>query len=99
MRQFARDLLRAAILADSTARSLIAQLIAHLLTLEVDQAELAQDIAETIFKSFGRQLRSLGMEVVHDLLAHPLPPVQELGGNILLNHDLKANDLPTVRHA
>ncbi|HXG66470.1 MAG TPA: hypothetical protein VNO70_15330, partial [Blastocatellia bacterium] len=93
-REFARVLLRSSAIPDEVAKPLIARLIAQLLAMTEGQREEAQDIAETIFKSFGPQLRSLGLNVVLDLLAHPLLAVQELGGNILLNHDTKASELP-----
>jgi hypothetical protein len=93
-RAFAQKLLQAAALPDAVAKMLIARLIAHLLTLDTTQTDLAADMADTIFKSFGWQLRDLGLEVIKDLVAHPLPELQELGGNILLNHNLGANDLP-----
>lgn len=93
-RAFAQKLLRSAALSEAEARLLIGRLIAHLLTLEAAQTDLAADLADTIFQSFGWQLHSLGLEVIQDLLAHPLQAAQELGGNILLHHNLGANDLP-----
>jgi hypothetical protein len=93
-REFARKLLGSAIIPETVAKPLIAQLIAYLLTCDESQADLVADIAATVFKIFGPQLRAIGMEVVFDLLAHPLLAVQELGGHILLNHDTRADDLP-----
>jgi hypothetical protein len=58
------------------------------------QAEEARDVAETLLKSFGQQLRHLGFGIVLDLLAHPLVEVQELGGNILLLHEVRPSELP-----
>ena len=43
---------------------------------------------------FGQQLRTLGLGVVLDLLTHPLAEVQELGGNILLVHEVRPSELP-----
>ncbi|MDM8532755.1 HEAT repeat domain-containing protein [Anaerolineales bacterium HSG25] len=93
-RQFARTMLRSAIISDSVAQSLIARFVAYLIGLDSTQTEAAQDIAQTIQDSFSRQLRRIGLEIVFDLLAHPILAVQELGANILLNHDTRANDLP-----
>ncbi|HSE97009.1 MAG TPA: hypothetical protein VLD57_01990, partial [Blastocatellia bacterium] len=52
------------------------------------------DVADTVLKSFTVRLRSLGMNVIRDLLLHPLMEVQELGANILLGHDTRADRLP-----
>lgn len=94
-RTFARQLLSAAILSDVTARSLIGQIIALMLTLQPDQAEQAKQGAETLLLSFSLQLRSLGLEVILDLLRHPLPELQTLGAQILVNHEINVMDLPS----
>ncbi len=94
VREFARNLLRSSTFSDATARTLIARLIAHLVSLGETQSDEARDIADTILKSFGAQLRSIGIGIVLDLLSHPLLEVQELGGNILLIHDTKPEALP-----
>ncbi|WP_103669708.1 hypothetical protein [Pseudanabaena sp. BC1403] len=94
-RTFARQLLGAAILSDVTARSLIGQIIALMLTLQPDQAEQAKQGAETLLLSFSMQLRSLGLEIILDLLRHPLPELQTLGAQILVNHEINVMDLPS----
>ncbi|MEW6732975.1 MAG: WGR domain-containing protein [Acidobacteriota bacterium] len=93
-RDFARNLLRSVTLSEAITRTLIARLVAHLLTVKPGQAELAKDISETVLKCFGPQLRTIGLNVVYDLLNHNMLEVQELAGNILLNHDIRAADLP-----
>ncbi len=93
-RAFARRLLSSAILNDATAKLLIGQIIAILLALQPTQTEIAPEISETLLLSFTPQLRSLGFDVILDLLQHPMPVIQELGARILLNHDIKAADLP-----
>jgi predicted DNA-binding WGR domain protein len=93
-RRFARRLLGSSILSDTTARVLIGRIIVALLALEPSQAELAKEIAETLLGSFTPQLRNLGFGVILDLLAHPMPEIQELGARILLNHEMRAADLP-----
>ncbi|ELS32438.1 MULTISPECIES: WGR domain-containing protein [Pseudanabaena] len=94
-RNFARQLLGAAILSDVTVRSLIGQIIALMLTLQPDQAEQAKQGAETLLLSFSLQLRSLGLEIILDLLRHPLPELQTLGAQILVNHEINVMDLPS----
>jgi hypothetical protein len=39
-------------------------------------------------------LRSIGLEIVLDLLRHPLPPLQTFGAQILLNHQTQPIDFP-----
>jgi predicted DNA-binding WGR domain protein len=93
-RAFARNLLLSYAFSDANASALATKLIRELLRLDTSKTEVALDVTETILKSFLPQLRSLEMEVISVLLAHPLFEVQELGGNILLHHDTKASDLP-----
>jgi predicted DNA-binding WGR domain protein len=93
-RAFARHLLCSSTFTDANAKSLAVKLIAQLCTLESSQGEEARDVCDTILKSFAPQLHSLDLQVILELLAHPLLEVQELGGQLLLNHNIKANDLP-----
>jgi hypothetical protein len=93
-RAFARRLLNSSAIPEDAARTLVVRLIAHLTGMTAERAEEARDTAETLLKGFGRQLRSLGFGVVLDLLSHPLAEVQELGGNILLLHEVRPAELP-----
>ncbi len=94
VRAFARNLLRSSTFSDATARTLIARLIAHLVSFGETQADEARDIADIVLNSFGAQLRSIGIEIILDLLSHPMLEVQELGGDILLIHETKPENLP-----
>jgi predicted DNA-binding WGR domain protein len=93
-REFARNLLLSAALSETAARAVINGIIARLTALAPEEAALTKDIGETLLKCFGPQLRTIEMRVVLNLLAHPLFEVQELGGQILLNHTTQARDLP-----
>ena len=93
-RAFARRLLSSSILSESTARVLIARIIAALLAFDETQTEMAQEVSETLLLSFTPQLRTLGFNVILDLLDHPLPEIQVLGARILLNHQTPATELP-----
>jgi hypothetical protein len=55
---------------------------------------IAADLSNAIFESFANDLRSLNLTVVNDLLAHPRVEAQILGGNILVNHEIGAENLP-----
>ncbi|MBD1881816.1 HEAT repeat domain-containing protein [Coleofasciculus sp. FACHB-T130] len=93
-RAFARRLLSSSILTDTTARVLIGRIIAAVLVLEPTQTDSSREISETLMLCFAPQLRNLGFGVILDLLNHPMPEIQELGARILLNHDIRAVDLP-----
>jgi predicted DNA-binding WGR domain protein len=93
-REFARNLLRSSVFTDANAKALAAKLIAQLCTLDASQTQEARDVADTILKCFAPQLRALDMQVISELLAHPMLEVQELGGQLLLHHQMKASDLP-----
>lgn len=93
-RTFATNLLRVTTYTESEAQVLIARLVANLILFDETKREQAKDISDAILKSFGQQLRRLGMSVIMDLLSHPVVEVQELGGNILLIHETPAEKLP-----
>ncbi|MBD2741491.1 HEAT repeat domain-containing protein [Coleofasciculus sp. FACHB-1120] len=93
-RSFARRLLSSSILTDTTARVLIGRIIAAVLVLEPTQTDMSREISETLLLCFAPQLCNLGLGVILDLLNHPMPEIQELGARILLNHDIRAVDLP-----
>jgi predicted DNA-binding WGR domain protein len=97
-RALARQLLIHALLTDEGTRSLIGQILSRLLVLMPEQGaiatEIANDATETLFLCFSTPLRIIGLEIVLDLLRHPLPEVQVLGARILLNHETPAANLP-----
>lgn len=94
-RAFARDLVVSSALPAEQAKALIAQLIAALLAMRGEQnTDVIRDVAEIMLKAFGTQLRVIGLQIVLDLLRHPLLAAQELGGNILLHHETPADALP-----
>jgi predicted DNA-binding WGR domain protein len=95
-RAYARVLLQGVVLPTSAAEALIARAIAGLLALPdtPEAAAIAADVGETLMRAFSRPLRSIGLNVVVDLVAHPLLGAQQLAGDILLNHDTRPEDLP-----
>jgi predicted DNA-binding WGR domain protein len=93
-REFARQWLSSSAFSETAARELAAKLMAQLMTLEQSQADLAGDVARIIEKSFAEHLRSCSLNLILELLAHPLLAAQELGGNLLLQHNTQAKDLP-----
>lgn len=82
-RAYARQLLLSAQLPGPAARALVGRIIAHLLTLRAGPADEARDIAGLLLQCFAAILASIGIEVILDLLSHPLLPVQEVGLRLL----------------
>ncbi|MGL5875790.1 MAG: WGR domain-containing protein [Xenococcaceae cyanobacterium] len=92
-RAFAKRFLSSSILNENATRVLIGQIIAHLLAFSPEQEQIARETGEILLE-FTPQLRSLGFNVILDLLNYPLPEVKEIGARILLNHQTPATDLP-----
>lgn len=93
-RAFAANLLQATNYTGAEVQTLTGRLLSELLAMDESDGEKAADLGQIVFKTFGKALRSLNLSVVQDLLTHKLSGVQELGGNILLNHEISAENLP-----
>ncbi|MES2731464.1 MAG: hypothetical protein V4714_06935 [Bacteroidota bacterium] len=78
------------------SRAIIMQVIATLLALPNDEtmAAATNAAARTLLEYLSEPLRTIGFEVIQDLLQHPLSGVQLLGAGILLRHQIPAEDLP-----
>lgn len=95
-RVFAMRLLQQTNYSKREAQPLIARLISELISLDETGREIAADLGNALFTAFGKELRTLNLAVVNDLLSHRLVEVQILGGNILVNHETKAENLPNA---
>ncbi len=93
-RKYAANLLHSSVYSETEAQTLIGKILAQMLVFDDADSEKAADLGETVFKTFSENLRRLNLSVVQDLLSHKLIAVQELGGNILLNHETPAENLP-----
>ncbi len=100
-RQFAKGFLRNANINDSNAQIIIGKIIVELLSLPLlnkdelgEISQLIKEVSETLLITFTKQLRSLNLNVINDLLTHEIVEIQELGARILLNHQIPAKDLP-----
>ncbi|WP_295615105.1 WGR domain-containing protein [Chamaesiphon sp. GL140_3_metabinner_50] len=91
---FMRQLLGTANIPNATAQLIIGRIIAQLLTLDATQVNSIEYAVETLITCFPIQLRSIGLEIVLDLLRHPIPALQVCGAQILLNHQIDVIDLP-----
>lgn len=93
-REFSAKLLQSTNYSSNDAQNLIGLLISELISFDEQKREIAKDLGEAIFKSFGKELRTINLEVVNDLLRHPLVETQIFGGDILLNHETPSESLP-----
>jgi len=94
-RAYAANLVRGSVLSEQTARTLVGRLVAALLQLKTkEDGPIASDVARVVLAAVGPSSRVVGLDVVRDLLAHPVPEVQELGGELLLRRDLRTEPVP-----
>jgi predicted DNA-binding WGR domain protein len=93
-REFGARILQTTYYSESEAKNLIALLVSEMLSFDETRSEIAAGLGDAIFRSFGKELRTLNLSVVNDLLSHRLVETQVLGGNILLNHETSAENLP-----
>ncbi len=95
-RAYARTLLASVTLGHGAALDIIARAIAVMLGFAEDAAseQRAREGGETLLRAFPRPLRGLGLDVLHDLVHHPLAGVQTFAADVLLAHDIRPEDLP-----
>jgi HEAT repeat protein/predicted DNA-binding WGR domain protein len=91
---FIRQVLETAIMATDHAQILIARIIAGILALTAEQTEIAENATQILTNCFQVQLRPIGLEVILDLLRHPLGSLQTLGARILLDRQTPVIELP-----
>ena len=93
-REFARKSLGIMALGDAAAEAIIGRLFGFLQSLGAQDGELAGDVAKTLLEVFGRQLRTIGPDVIRDLLSHPLAELQQFAGNLVLGHETLSQHPP-----
>ena len=100
-RQFAKTFLGKAVINESTAQIIIGKILAELLSFPLlnkeglgEVSQLIKEASEILLLTFPSQLRTLNLNVISDLLTHPIVEIQEFGARILLNHQIPAKDLP-----
>jgi predicted DNA-binding WGR domain protein len=91
---FIRQTLSTTIIPIELAQNLIGRIVAGLLSLTTEQSAIAEHATQTLTTCFQVQLRSIGLEVILDLLRHPLATLQTTGARILLDRQTPAIDLP-----
>jgi predicted DNA-binding WGR domain protein len=91
---FIRQTLSTTIIPTNLAQTLIGRIVAGLLALTAEQIVMAENATQTLTTCFQVQLRSIGLEVILDLLRHPLATLQTTGARILLDRQTPAIELP-----
>ncbi len=82
-------------------RVLVARVISYLLGLSSKKRKLekenakAKEQAEMLLGHYSDVLSSTSMDVILDLINHPLDENKKFAGQILLNHQTKAEDIPS----
>lgn len=94
VRQFAGNLLLTTSYSEDEKRLLLERLISEMFAFDESKANEATDLGEILLKSFSKELQTLNLDIVKDLISHQLVEVQEFGGKILLNHEISAEKLP-----
>ncbi|MET0400942.1 MAG: hypothetical protein ABW123_01010, partial [Cystobacter sp.] len=94
-RAYVFQLVRASVLSTAAAQALVGRLVAALLALQpgADTA-LAGEVGRVVLAVLDAAPRAVGLEVVRDLLGHPMTEVQEVGGELLLRRDPRAEPVP-----
>jgi hypothetical protein len=94
-RRFVKDFVRGLSLVNDTASALVGRIIAALLALGEAPDARVDDISEILLRGLTMQIGNLGAEVLRDLIRHPMPRVQELGGDLLLANSRLSRELPS----
>jgi hypothetical protein len=94
-RSFVKDFVRGSALSTDTANALVGRLVAGLLELGESTDPRVDDISEILLRGLTMQIGNLGADVLRDLIRHPMPRVQELGGDLLLANRDVARELPS----
>jgi hypothetical protein len=93
-RAFARQWLQQIAFTPDAAEALIGRLIALLRSFTAEEGGRASDTTQTLLLVFAGPLRHLGVDVIRDLLAHPLPEVRRFAGEVLLTHETLSGQPP-----
>lgn len=81
-------------LEDEVAADVLCRVVDYLVKLEAADEERARTVATTVVKALEAKLGLIEFRVIEKMLAHPVLPVQELGADILVKHNLPAAEIP-----
>ena len=92
IQEFARELLRSHPIPENRTKIIIGYIISELISFTTGESVAA--ISDTLLQLFAIPLQTLSLQVILDLLAHPVLEVQTLGARLLQNHETPATELP-----
>lgn len=92
IQEFARQVLRSHPIPENRTKIIIGYIISELISLTTGDAVAA--ISDTLLQLFATPLQTLSLQVILDLLQHPVAEVQTLGARLLHNHETPATELP-----
>ncbi|MBP0009148.1 WGR domain-containing protein [Roseofilum sp. Belize Diploria] len=92
IQEFARKLLRSHPIPENRSKIIIGYIISELIS--TTESEPVEAISDTLLQLFATPLQTLSLQVILDLLQHPVPEVQTLGARLLHNHETPATELP-----
>ncbi len=75
---------------------LVVRIITHLLQLDKNKNNdiLAKEFSETLLINFSDLTQKIGFDIIRDLIQHPLEENQKFGGELMIRHETKAEDIP-----
>lgn len=81
---------------DLNTDALVGRVLAHFLALDAAEANvpIVEDATTTLLARFPEVVRRLSLDVLADLVRHPVPAVQAAGGRLLEAHATPAEALP-----
>ncbi|NJL63558.1 MAG: hypothetical protein HC903_19145 [Methylacidiphilales bacterium] len=92
-RSFTKTILGTLELNNSQSQEIVTRVIALIVTLAPGQEEFAGEICETLRLCFPSVLKNLDMQVILDLLQHPLGELQQFAAQTLLERDTQTTTL------
>lgn len=95
VRRMVRDNLSRISFTPSQAQALLNRFLDQLIILtDENLIEIAAEVGETLRLTFSSLLRQLDMALIEKLLSHPFSTIQAFAGYILLDHNIKVEQLP-----
>lgn len=92
VQEFVRRLLRSHPIPENRTKIIIGYIISELISLTTGESVTA--ISDTLLLLFATPLQTISLQVILDLLQHPVAEVQTLGARLLHNHETPATELP-----
>lgn len=100
VRTFIMNILTTSYIDDTSSKQLFSRLISYVVLWEAEikrkdyYSEKLDEISKILLNAFPKYCQELGINVIVDLISHPLRQVQELGAKIVLQHKIYATQPP-----